>query len=396
MKITKTKKAWDYLIVILFVITSGSIFWTHLFGHALTYSIFLFFGIISYFNNEKVGKTGNMVFILLIIILCVISFCVNNSSYKDNSTFGYIICLIATSMVISKYDFYYFRHLITNVVFIICLMGIPIFVMSEMGILSYTIRSIGASKNEYSMYGIYTLGWPLLFHRFSGIWHEPGACQIILNTIIWMHFDNIINWEWGKRLKYKLLTILIASLLTLSTGGYICLMLLLIAVAINIRLKSNNIIFCSFLFIFLTISLILLFNSDVIQNKLFDVREESISKAMRTADALALWRMTLDEPVVGYGLGSVDFWNKSEIYGNTACSSGVLTYMASLGFTWLFLYLFFLKRNIRNIVVTKSSYFLILAILIMQSNEKFIEYPISNIFVFQFFSYMKNSRFYYG
>lgn len=401
MQYAVRKLIWDYWMVTLFVITSGSIFWNHTLGHSTAYSIYLFFAIINYMiiNKKQYHRSNrSYIFILLISFLCLISHFVNDSSYEDNSALGYIICQIATFMVIASYDFYYFRYLLTNVVFVLCVLGLPIFFFVEIGVLSYKTVYIGASGDrEYAMFGIYTLGWPWLFHRFSGIWHEPGACQIVLNTIIWLHFENIILWKWGKYQRIKLLVIFIVSLTTFSTGGYICLMLLLTAVLFSLKFKGKNKIFIYSLFtICFTIAILSLFRSDVIQNKLFNQEEESISKIERVSDAIALWKMSLEKPLWGYGLGTVDFWKKSDLYGNTHCSSGLLTYTASLGFTWLFVFIIYLLKGIKKLHLGKSSLFLLFAVLLMQFNEKYIEYPISNILIFNFFSNIKTSKYYYA
>ena len=401
MKHITKRWIWDHWIAILFVITSGSIIYTYELGHAKAYIIYLFFSVINLFmvNKRKLQQNKSFSFIVFVMCLCFFSYVINESQYQDNSTFGYLTCLIATFFIISKYDFYYFRHLITNVVFVICLFGIPIFLFVENGILGYNIVQIGISNTntrEYAMYGVYTLGWPWLFHRFSGIWHEPGACQIILNTIIWLHFDNIIHWKLSKYQKYKLAVILVASLLTLSTGGYICLMFLIIAICLNMKSKKVNAIIYLLILILFIIAVVLLYNSDVIQNKLFDKQNDSVSKIARMSDAFALWKMTLEKPLIGYGLGTVDFWRKSDLYNNVHCSSGILTYTASLGITWLLLYFIYLKRGILRVYDKRYLWFLLIAIFIMQFNEKFIEYPISNILIFQFFSSTKNSKYYYG
>ena len=119
---------------------------------------------------------------------------------------------------------------------------------------------------------------------------------------------------------------------------------------------------------------------------------ESESKATRLMDIYALWDMTLDSPMFGQGIGTNEFWEMSKRYGNTTCSSGILTYLASLGFPWLIVTAYFCYKNIKRLKLGMATYFLLASIVLMQMNEKFIEYPITSIFIFRFYSYNNYRR----
>lgn len=386
---------WDYFVITVFLITSGSVCWVHVLSPALTFMFFLFVALYNaVYVRKNIGKANNnsFRFIFIIILLCILNYLYINSPYKDNSMVGYIVALTGAYLIISRYDFYYFRRILTNILYYISLIGIPIFILAELEALPLTIiTTLGGT--EYSTFLFYTLGWPYLFHRYSGIWHEPGACQIIYNTVLWLHFDCITNWKWERGQKKKLLVILLGSILTLSTGSYLVLMLLVIGCVLSMRIRSKRkILIITGLLIVSSFAIFIIFNSPVIQNKLFDAEGENGSKIARISDALALWTMTLEQPILGYGIGTEIFWKLSEKYGNTACSSGLLTYSASLGFTWLFVFIYCVYKNVKRLKIGIGAYFLIFAVLMMQFNEKFIEFPITNIFVFQFASYLNKKN----
>lgn len=387
---TNNMLLWDYFVVMMFLITSGATFWVGRFTAGITFS---FFFIIALFNSLIIKRNllnsfnSSVIFIYVVALLCFANFIIYMPEYKDNSMVGYIVCLISAYLVIAQYDFYYFRKILTNVVFAISVIGIPVFFLFELGVLP-TQEIMSQSGKDYVMFYIYTLGWPYPFERFTGIWHEAGACQIVLNTVLWLHFDNIINWKWNRGLLFKIVVILIASILTMSTGGYIVLMLLFLSIALNINIDGKNKIPIFIIVLFVSIvSVYLMINSEVVQNKLFDAEGEHISKIERISDMLALWQMTLERPYLGYGIGTVEFWDMSDKYGNTSCSTGLLTYSASLGFTWLLIFIFFLWKGIQQMNYGKASFLLLVAVLLMQFNEKFIEYPITNLFIFRFASY---------
>ena len=164
--------------------------------------------------------------------MCMINLIAIQSPYKDNSMMGYIVSLSGAYLIISRFEFHYFVRLLTNVVFYITLFGIPIYIL---GTLEYipVMRLNTFDSQSYSYILWYTIGWPNFFYRYSGIWHEPGACQIVLNTILWLNFDKIRRWQLDKNDKYKIFVILLGVILTESTGGYLVLMAFIAAVALT-------------------------------------------------------------------------------------------------------------------------------------------------------------------
>ena len=385
--------SWDYFLVFMFLATSGAVFW-HGMSPALAFTSLL---LLAWINTAIIRKDFGKVynnsfhFINCIFFLCVLNYICYTPQFKDNSEPAYIVILIASYLIVSRYDFYYFRKLITNVVYVITLLGLIVFGLFELGILpTYTL--ITPSGTPYTMFLTYTLGWPNAFERYSGIWHEPGAGQIVTNTILWLYYKNFVDWKWGKGELKKIFIISLGSIFSFSTGGYLVLMLLVTAIIVKIRIR-NRYKYLIYIFVFLIaiIGLYSLFNSPVIQNKLFDAEGEHISKIQRMDDIFALWKMATERPLLGYGLGSVEFWKLSDLYGNTACSSGFLTYTASLGFTWMLLFSFFIWKGIKKIGYGNATIFFFLAVILMQFNEKFIEFPITNMLLFHYASYNKIS-----
>lgn len=123
--------------------------------------------------------------------------------------------------------------------------------------------------------------------------------------------------------------------------------------------------------------------SDVVQDKLYKENGDSVSLMMRQADNLAMLRMTLEEPWTGWGLGSADHLKRSDAVGNISNSNGILYMTSSVGIPWFILFVFFLLMGIyglgfRNI----SLLFVLLAFLMLESNERFIECPVSYILLF--------------
>lgn len=394
-RLSKKDKITDYFIIFLFIITSGSVFYKINLSGSITYFLLLLLGGINKLrvsrnmNYPRIRNNNSWWFIVFVIIIATVGDLYYSHTYDDKNLLGYIIILTSAYIVISSYSLIYFRMILTDVVYIITIIGIPIFFLHELGALpTYTLHLSGGT--DYRMFLIYTLGWPYIFHRYSGIWHEPGACQIILNTVLWLYYTDFVRWKWEKGVFKKVMVIALGSILTLSTGSFISLMLFLSSIALTIKIKSRYRIMLKSSVILLSIlAILLMFNSEVIQNKLFiDDSQEAISKTQRMADALALYTMTTERPLLGYGLGSHNYWQTSEKLGNTGNSAGLLVFSASFGVIWLFVFIVVIYIRIRQMGYEKESLLLLLSILLMQFNENYVEYPITSIFVFKFGSYL--------
>ncbi len=390
----------DYIVAIFFIITTGSVFYVHLLSPAFT-NIFLL--LLSIANKLRINKNiryprflynNSWWYIVFIILLALSGDVYYNHTYNDRNLLAYIVNLLASYFIISSYDFAYFRKLLTNVVFVITLVGIPVFILNEFDYLpTYVVKSPG--RETYSMFLFYTLGWPSSFHRFSGIWHEPGACQIVLNTILWLHVKHITRWNWKENELKKIVVIFIGAILTFSTGSYISLMLMIITVTITIKLKTRHSFLKRILIIIIGVmSLFVFFNSDTVQNKLFreETEENRISTFGRVNDAIALYKMTIERPLLGYGLGTQAYWKQSGKLGNVMNSSGLLVFSASFGIIWLLTFIIVVFIRLNSMGFKKEAFLFLLAIILMQINEDYIEFPLTCIFIFEFGRYAKHRK----
>lgn len=377
----------DYILVILFVLTSGA----KLFLVTLTPGVaFLFFFIFSFFYKYVIlqNKQNNysLHYILFVIALMLIGDLTYLRTYRTNASVGYIVALAGSYFCISSFNFYRFRRILLNVVFVITLSGILVFVLNEFGVLP--TRIVVFPNISLKLFGPFVLGWPFDFHRYAGIWHEPGACQIVLNTVLWLFVDKFIKWNWESEELYKIIVIVIGLLMTLSTGGYMTLALLIATIGVSNKIKSKSMLLIyPLVLILVVVALYMLYNSDVVQHKLFNETHGSL--ITRKNDSMAMLEMLLSRPLLGYGVGSDEFWTVSELLGNRTNSNGLLAYAASLGIVWLLCFLGYAYYRIKKMQGLNYliHFMTFVAFLMLQSNECYIEYPITNIFIFSFGSY---------
>lgn len=389
-KVFINDKKFDYFIATLFILTSGSVWWLTTFGAAGAFIILLLVGIINVVRKKR-RLNNSWLFILIVMVICSLNAVILQRQYEDNSMLGYIVCITATYLIISQYDFLYFVKLLTNVLVVILVIAIPVYLLCSFNIIpAYHKQMLGT---PFMMSGyIFTIGWWEPFERFSGLWHEPGACQILLNSILWLNFKKIQKWELTKHDKIKFTIILIGIILTKSTAGYLVFLCFLLAIGFTSKVRSRHrLVIYTVLCVSMISASIVLFNDDVIQKKLFnEPGKESVSKRDRKKDAIAFIKVANLYPLTGAGIGTDLFFKKAKEYGMSARSSGILLYTASLGYTWLLLFMYTCFVRIRRLKYGEATLFLFISVLIMQNNEMYIEYPITNLFIFKFHSYLEN------
>lgn len=380
-------KKWDYFVILTFVLTTGSIIWFHYLSPGFSFSFYFLIAIINLLiRHRKIRLVRDLsyYYCIYIIMIALLGSFFYYSHYVENATIGYLISAISTYLIISNYNFLYFREIMTNIIFYITLIGILVFIFSEFDLLP--LQSVVIAGDVKVMFCGYSLGWPNLFHRFAGLWHEPGACQIILNTVICLHYNEFVAWKWKKRQLFKIIIIMIGLLLTQSTGGYFVFMLFMLNVMFGAKFEYKHAMFFKLLlFVMGGVIIWSLYHSPIIQEKIFSDENgnESISKVQRTTENLAMFQMFLERPLLGWGLGSHEQIEMFDKLDNGGCSNGVLYMLCSWGLVWFFPFLWMIYRNIRQMY---GHFYLIMffAFFVMQSNERYLEFPMSFIFMYPF------------
>lgn len=371
----KLKILLEYIAVLLVILTSGTYLWYHKLSPAISCSIFLVFAIFFRVYHSK-GCLIKSCFIYLIItyFIALVSFLIH-PQIADNQLAGFVFLSLGSYLILSNIEYQSFKRKYLKIVALMCIYSIPIYLLIESEYSPFTVINNG----EYlSCLGV-TIGWYTgPFHRFSAIFHEPGACQIVLNIALILYIENIQKWYLTKQEKIELSIVVIGLFLTKSTGGYLVFVIILLC-CIEKKIRSK---YFFPMVIVAVVSCYLIVNSDVVQNKI-NGDEEHVSLIHRQADNLAMLQMIEENPLWGYGLGSMDHLNRSDALGNWSNSNGVLYMASSLGIPWLFIYLLFLIIGIKKIGYKNVLVVLILiAYLLLEFNEKFVEFPISYILLF--------------
>lgn len=374
----------DYTLMLLFLFTSNSIIYFQYLSPAVTYIIFFIvciFNVIAYKQKIKHFKSFPILFAILIFINITI---INPDTINRNGI-GTLIMALASFFFFQLFDYYRFRFLYLKVVAMITLFSIPVYILYEMGILP-TMTLTDTLGNLHTMFFIYHLGAPYSLGRMAGIWHEPGACMIFLNIALLLYIPELVQRRLKSQEIRYLIIIVVGILFTQSTTAYLCLILILVFCAWNNKRASFGKKIIMLFFCCIVISL--LYKSDIIQEKFNQDVEENTSKGIRMRDNLSCFIMAYEHPFTGVGFGTKKFEKLSIQLDNKTSSNGILYIAACLGLYFIILYPYCAYREIRHRKIpTITALFIVLIFLILESNEAYVEFPVSYIFLAKFKSY---------
>jgi hypothetical protein len=141
-----------------------------------------------------------------------------------------------------------------------------------------------------------------------------------------------------------------------------------------------------FLVIIASASIVVLYNAPAVQEKLVQRKnqEENSSYGIRMLDNIGLLTTALESPIVGYGMDTYTLVNRNFINGSITSSNGWFYGAAANGFPFLFFVLFVLYKNIVKKGHRFSGMFILIALIVSQSNEPFMFFPYIYMFLYRF------------
>lgn len=374
----------EYFLMLLFLFSSGSIIWFYVLSPAISHTIYFIVCLFAFIHKKrKLKDLKSFPIIFSLLILVNIAFI--NTNFTNRTGIGTIIATLGSYFFFQLFDFFRFRYLYIKVLGHLTFYSVIIFLLTEVDFLPlHTLTEQSGITHE--MFLCFHIGWPLHFHRLASIWHEPGACMIFLNIALLLYIKELQSFKLNRHELSYLIIITIGILCTRSTTGYIALILILGYCTLNSSFLSFGkkilliIICCS--------AITTLFFSDVIQEKLNQDEEEMTSKGIRMRDNRACLEMAINNPITGVGFGTKEFERTSAKLDNKSNSNGILLIAAYMGIVfviiyWVYAYKYVQKWNNNKI----DAIFIVLVFFILESNEAFVEFPVSFIFVAKFYSY---------
>ncbi len=384
MKLRFSKNAFlDYFAILLILLASKSSY--SLYAPTFFVGLFFVFSLIyKEFHQHSFKLNSSLKFIVALYILYIF-----NSFYYNSFRLTFFIYPLGTFLIISNISLNSFRTKLFNLVFLLALSSIIAYFAMIFNIITPTTTTVSNQSSLWHFYGFNFISpdnW-YFKHRNSGIYHEPGAFQIILNFALLFSLTSKSSFQQISHYRTKFVIILIALVLTKSTNAYISTMLILLY-SFKENIARNKHLFIPM--ILLSIALIYyVVTSEIILDKISNRDSENSSFFIRANDNFACLRMFAENPLLGVGNGSL-YESLSSKYGNVTASNGILAELARLGIFWGILYFSYFFKGINKITQYKKSFmffFAFICILVL-ANEDMMGYPIAYIMTLQFKSYL--------
>lgn len=374
------KVIWDYIMVLGMILISGGVFFFMMYA-IIFVPLFFICSLLYFIRFQKQIDGYNSRLLFFFILYYLVSYHIVASQHINGQYNTYIVyqfLLLSSYFLISTITFDEFKKCYTNLCCGITLFSILLFIMVIIDI----VKPI--SFNNYLMVLLDVYGESRVLGRLHGPFWEPGVLQIILNIALIFNIDSLTSITKIKKQIRKFSIIIVGILLTISTAGYVNLMLIGVVCLIFSKVLKKN--------VFITISLLscaffilyLLFSSEAIQGKLSQQGEEETSYEIRMADNLGMINMTKERPIFGYGLASKEYDDRSWYMDNRTSSNGLLFITSHLGIPFLLFYLFFIYVSVRRLFKKSLSLMLFPIVLLLQMTEVFFYFPLSYVFVFRF------------
>lgn len=385
-----------YLIgTFLMLFASGSVYGFTFHAIFVVYA-FLFYSVYLYSKRKIRCRNSRNIAILSIIVsyLCFNYFIINNNHpTPPNQIIVNVSFAIGAFFFISSVSYDRFKQCILKSVSILAGLSVIVFFAVQTRLLP--IELIAKGTKIYTMSLFHCVGWEGgIFDRLAGIYWEPGAYQIVLNLVLLLFLSDFVQGNLHKIDRYRLIIILVASILTRSTAGYLVLGLLSIAyMYLRVKyVKKTNIWKLALVGIIVFSSISYLLNSDVVTNKLAQQGTQDTSYEIRAADNLAMVTMITNRPIFGYGLDTREGATINMLLDNKTSSNGILANCSTWGVPYVLFLLLLVYMNIKKMNTNLPVIVVFFFYLIINTFEVFLHYPLMYMFIFTFIPTVKHAN----
>lgn len=367
---------WEYINVLLMLLVSGTI----IFNVKITFILLLLsttLYYIKYQQNRLLQNNSSTLYFISNLLFIFLNIFIYNTDRTSNLIYIHLLFLVSSYLFITQIQFARFKTIFLNLVSWMALFNIIVYIGVEYFNLPTSITN--TETRDYTTFLLNNMGVNgVLLHRLSGFYWEPGVFQIILNSTIILYLKEIKEFKLSRKEKKQFIIIITAIFLTYSTTAYIILILL----AVLSFFKSNYLKKIRLIvYILLVVFSLFMLKADAISGKF---QTDNVSYGNRATTNYALLLMIQQSPIKGLGEGTKQYDDYSLMYDNISSCNGILSQTASFGLIWLVIYLICLYKNLKTMQLGVSTLGIYMVIMIMQANEPYIIYPVTNIFMFNF------------
>ena len=299
---------------------------------------------------------------------------------------GDFIFLMSTFLVVSSSNYTVFRRAFLDITVFLAIVSILFEVLFLSGIISPVLYGAGKSGLfGHYLYCYHAFGGGLwgISSQLYGIFWEPGIYQMTLNIALLMNLDMLDKLSKIPSKWIKIITLVLAIILTRSTTGYLTLGIIFVGYFIKNSAKSPKSKILAILS--MIVFGVVVVSSSVITDKFSD---DNASFVARSNDWAALTNAIIAHPIWGSGVNAAAFDKVAVKFGmHGSKSAGILFQTAQMGLFWLFAYYYSLRKEFYKRNLQISIVFYIIAITFLGIGEPLMYSPLMLLLVLQFKKY---------
>lgn len=373
-------KKFDYLVILLMILSSGTVYF-YMQNGKITISIFFIVSFIHYIYRKTEVIKFNIKSVVCICTYIIINTLLN---YKNNINYEEVVILliftVGSYFVISAISFKDFKNVYINIIVVLSVISLILYFMVSYKLVETNITYIQGKR--HMMYLFNNFGWNVLFGRNSGMFWEPGAFQILLNIALIFMIDDSLKERVVKKKAIKNIIIILTIISTKSTTAYLIMAILFIYYIYKgnyFRGRRKYLYPCIIPIVF--IILITIINSSVVADK-FD--NNNMSFNARNNHIRISMDIIKQKPILGFGCGSRDAKMIGLAEGMDANSAGLLVTVIYFGIPYLIMYYILLIIGIKKKKIKPNLIITIVLVTLFYATEYFMIFPLANLFIFEF------------
>ena len=374
----------EYVTILLWVLLNGSAL-ELIFGNIYIPLVFVVFVCIFLVLNKKIKiRKHNVLVFVSFFAIYIINFLIYHTQCRGPMQYVVVLfmfsCSFLFSEIMTKNNFI---KKFVNVMAIIAISSIVMHIIAFfIPIYEYAIRK---PNTLHMLVGLHNY-WGFSQGRNSGPFWEPGAFQIFLNLALYFDIYMLKDTKKSNWLKIRKVFLIVGIISTVSTTGYIILLIIIIPSLFKILKKfkyiSTKIVILVICFIISSGVMVLTYNSDAVQKKFF---EKNMSREIRYNDLEGSIELLSEIPLYGTGVNTHlrDSFYLSKGISPNSNSVGVLASTINYGIPYIIIYIYLIIKNILR-DKKRINIILIAMLILIVFSESIFEYPIMYMFLFRF------------
>lgn len=349
---SKLELIWVYIYALYLILGNSSVFFAVKYSTEVT--LFFFGWSVFLLLKHKIVKKQNFNTWLVISSTFLVTNLINiQNSPNWIAVVLFLVQLCTICIFQSIFDIKKIYECVVKSMVVISLISLITFFIRESGssiLDAFVIKqSINASRYEYIYTPWHTIGWNVDFHRNAGPFWEPGmfACYLAISICILL-FSDTIKFDKTKKNVYFFIFI-ITILSTSSTTGFLVLGLILSGYVIKQSINNRfQVLMKIGLIVCVVAATGLLYNSSVVQKKLFTTNSSLIK---RSADITNGIEIIKEDPLFGLGFKSEKSRELEKLYDlSGAVSNGLIQGCYRMGVIMFILLLLLYWRGLMKVI----------------------------------------------